>query len=59
MLLPLSLIYYTVGEDNSDLFLEEKEAELELVKREQMSYMASVPGLLRPYDALADEDPDI
>lgn len=38
------------SEDNSDLFLEETEARLEMSRQEQWSYMASVPGLLKPAD---------
>lgn len=42
--------FSTDGQDNSELFAEEKEAELELLRQEQMQYIASVPGLMRPQD---------
>lgn len=45
------------SEDNSDLYLEETEAGLELSRREQRMYRASVPGLLKP-DELDYEDVD-
>lgn len=38
------------GDDNSDLFLEEKELELERKKTEQMENALRVPGMLKPYD---------
>ncbi|CAM9165729.1 unnamed protein product [Ectocarpus fasciculatus] len=44
-------------EDNSELFSEEKDAELEALKIQQEEYLASVPGLVAP--GLADLDPDL
>lgn len=44
-------------EDNADLFLEEKEHQQELARREDWEYRASVPGLLKPSDI--DVDPDL
>lgn len=34
--------------DNNELFIEEKNAENELLRQEQLSYRQSVPGLLKP-----------
>lgn len=45
------------GEDNSDLFLEELEAERAARLRAEEEYQASVPGLRRPQDV--DFDPDL
>lgn len=36
------------AEDNSDLYLEEKAAMLEMTKQQQYQYKASIPGLLKP-----------
>ena len=47
------------SEDNSDLYLEENEARLELQRQEQYQYMASVPGLLKPSEIVDDVDPDL
>jgi exportin-1 len=45
------------SEDNSELYLEEAEARLEISRQEQMLYRASVPGLLKPDEV--DIDPDL
>lgn len=45
------------SEDNSDLFIEETEANLELSRQEQWQYRASVPGLLKPEEI--DIDPEL
>ena len=45
------------SEDNSDLFIEETEANLELLRKEQYMYRQSVPGLLKP-DEIDEEDFD-
>lgn len=45
------------SEDNTELFSEENEARVELQRREQYNYMASVPGLLKQSDI--DIDPDL
>lgn len=36
------------GDDNGDLFIDEREATLELERQESYRYRASVPGLLQP-----------
>jgi exportin-1 len=46
------------NEDNSELFTEEAEANLELQRQQQMQYKASIPGLLTPQE-IYDEDPDL
>ena len=46
------------NEDNSELFTEETEANLELQRQQQMQYKASIPGLLTPQE-IYDEDPDL
>lgn len=38
------------GEDNSELFIEETEAERAFLAQQQQEYLASVPGMLRPQD---------
>lgn len=38
------------SEDNSDLFLEEREATLDAQRQSQWQYQASIPGLLKPED---------
>ena len=48
------------GEDTSDLFLEERMAEIK-AKREQLmkaeqDKIACIPGMANPYAALADEE---
>lgn len=42
-------------EDNSELFAEETQAQQELTRQEQMEYMASVPGLIKPSDIDIDQ----
>jgi exportin-1 len=44
------------SEDNSELYLEEAEARLEISRQEQMLYRASVPGLLKPDEVEVDPD---
>ena len=43
------------SEDNTELFIEEHEADLEITRQEQWQYRASVPGLLKPSE-LTDGD---
>lgn len=38
------------GEDDSDLFLEEREAELRLAQEEKRRVQLSVPGIINPHD---------
>ena len=38
------------NEDNSDLFAEEREATLRMDREQQLEYMSSVPGLIKPVD---------
>jgi exportin-1 len=40
------------GEDTSDLFLEEKEAEIQKTQQEKLS----IPGVQNPNDVVDDED---
>jgi exportin-1 len=44
--------------DNTDLFLEEKEAELELKKRLELENAMKVPGMIKPHDLHEDNDMD-
>jgi exportin-1 len=46
-------------EDNSELYREEYDAKLEEEKQAQYSYMASVPGLIKPVDLPLEDDPDL
>ena len=46
------------SEDNSELFMEEAEANQELLRQQQMDYKASVPGLLNPHE-ICEDDPDL
>lgn len=39
---------FETEDDNAELFREEKEAEQEMNRQEQLAYMASVPGMLKP-----------
>ena len=41
-------------EDNSDLYMEETEAQLAIQREEQMIYMQSIPGLVKPSDVVED-----
>ena len=47
------------AEDNSDLYIEEREASLELTKSEQWQYRASVPGLLKPDEVEYNHNDDL
>lgn len=38
------------GEDDSDLFLEEREAELRLAQEQKRKIQMSVPGILNPHE---------
>ncbi len=39
-----------IGEDTADLFLEEREKEIQEAQKEKMKAKASVPGILNPYE---------
>ena len=38
------------GEDNSDLFIEEKESAIKLAQEEKRNLQMSVPGILGPHE---------
>ena len=38
------------GDDTSDLFLEEREAQLRLAMEEKRKIQMSVPGIINPHD---------
>jgi len=42
--------------DNTDLYLEEREAEAEQRKRTEMEYALKIPGLVKPADLPPMED---
>jgi exportin-1 len=44
------------GGENSELFLEEREAQKAASERALLEYQSSVPGLLRPQDIVDDDD---
>ena len=39
------------GEDDSDLFLDERETALKVAQDEKRKHQASVPGILNPHEA--------
>jgi exportin-1 len=43
-------------EDNSDLFLEEEQAKLDMKRKEEYAYLASVPGMIKPSERSEDDD---
>ncbi|CAG8766364.1 9934_t:CDS:1, partial [Ambispora leptoticha] len=42
--------------DNTDLYLDEREAELERKKKEEMESALKIPGLVKPADLPMDEE---
>ena len=44
------LLQEFAGEDNSDLFLEEKESAIKLAQEEKRNLQMSVPGILGPHE---------
>ncbi len=45
----------TSGEDTSDLFLEEREKEIQTAQEEKMKKARDVPGILNPYEVTFEE----
>ena len=47
------------GEDNADLFLEEKEKEIEAQRAAEREKALRLPGLLKPSEQTMDDDDDL
>ena len=46
--------FIIIGEDDSDLYLEEREAALKQAQDEKLKIQKSVPGILNPHEIAED-----
>ena len=52
--MPTIIFCLNIGEDDSDLYLEEREAALKQAQDEKHKIQKSVPGILNPHEIAED-----